>query len=217
MRTIIVLSLMLVLAGCLSTQPVQEAPEEPALPAEEPPQVTPEPVQESPGQVAEEPQEEPQETPPVEEPEEPSVPLTAKTASELLDDALDEQMSDFYKDHSGTFTESTHRWVLTPPADGSLVGTPASEVKFDGEAISSIQAAGYIIFEKDGNEDVYGVAVFNAQQTMLDGMFSPFDVEMFYGRDLGWCRVTQKDIYQWSSGGFVSVYQFGCESASDED
>jgi len=216
MKTIIVLSLMLVLAGCVSTEPAQEAQTPPVSPPQEQPE---EPVDEAPEEPAEEPQAEPEEAPPAEEPEpeEPPVPLTSKTASELLDDALDERISDFYKDHSGTFTESTHRWVLTPPADGSLVGTPASEVKFDDQVISSIQATGYIIFEKDGDEDVYGVAVFNAQQTILDGMFAPFDVELFYGRDLGWCRVTQKDVYQWSSGGFVSVYQFGCESASDED
>ena len=140
---------------------------------------------------------------------------TSKTAEELLDDALDALMSDYYTDHSGMYQENRYRWIAhVPEGDGSLVTSPASEVEFEGTVIDSVRAAGYQIFEKDGDEDVYGAAVFNQQQTMLDNWFSPFEIELINGRDLEWCRVTEKDVYQWSSGGFVSVYQFECESAS---
>jgi hypothetical protein len=99
-----------------------------------------------------------------------------------------------------------------------LTTSPVSEVQFDGETIASVQAAGYIIFEdKQGGEDVYGAAVFSDQHTMLDTLFSPFDVEIFRGRELDWCRVTAKDVYQSSAGGYFSVYKLECESASDEE
>ncbi|MFZ5501269.1 MAG: hypothetical protein ACOY58_05080, partial [Candidatus Micrarchaeota archaeon] len=194
-----------------SPAPSYTAPPAAQAPAEPPPAAgsqdnasapqadMPPPIQEEPADAA----------PPAE-----AIAATDESAADLLDSALAEWMRDFYLDHSGTYTEGRFSWTRSPsPSDGTLTASPASQVKFDGKTIESVQSLGYLTFtDKNGALSVYGAAVFSSEQTLLDGLFSPFDVDVA-GRNLSWCQVAKKDTYQSTAGGFLSVYRFECEYA----
>ena len=151
-------------------------------------------------------------------PAQPSAPVVDKPVDTLLSDALDSARIDFYSGNSGSFQENRNVWVRTPvqAAPGELEGTaPASNVKFNGAAIESIEASGFIAFTNTGTDvsRAVGVAIFGANSTPLDGL-SNFTVVYFppiINKSLGVCNVYDTLRQETPNGSPLLTYYFRCD------
>jgi hypothetical protein len=135
------------------------------------------------------------------------------------------QRDDFYRANDGSFTEKSYKWLRQMPPGGGIVFdlAPASDVQFDDETISSIQASGFIVFENDdgGSEEAYGIAIFNDSRTVLDNYTGTdaFDVDYsssIIDRRLRDCWAYTKDYNIDAEGGWLLTYYFRCERVLDK-
>lgn len=150
---------------------------------------------------------------------------TNMSVREMVQDGLARQKSDFYLSNSGVYTEKTYSWFREGSEGGFLGGGASmySDVEFDGENIMSILASGFTVFESKagGSDKAYGLAIFNATSTALDGYTGSdtFDVTYFpsvIDKDLMDCWVYTKDFNVDSSGGWMLTYYFKCGRAVDK-
>ncbi len=148
----------------------------------------------------------------------PALPVT--TVSQLLNDALDSGRDEFYRNNDGSFRESTYTWLraaaAAPPGEIQITA-PATDVKFDGAAISSIAASGFTVFTDVSIDEAvaYGAAVFRARSTPLDNYSSTdlFIIDYVPGvirGDLRDCRVYSREYAVDSAGGWLVSYLFRC-------
>ncbi|MFH0884350.1 MAG: hypothetical protein V1861_01415 [Candidatus Micrarchaeota archaeon] len=163
-------------------------------------------------------------TPPVNDtPPEPLATPTNLTAMQLMENGLAQEKDDFYSSNDGSYIEKTYTW-LRESSGGTFGGmAPASDVKFNGEAIPSILASGFVFFEdKDsGSKQAYGLAIFNQTHTFLDDFTGSdaFDVDYFppiIDKKLRDCWVYSKDFNIDSHGDWLQTYYFKCERAPDK-
>jgi hypothetical protein len=136
----------------------------------------------------------------------------------LLTDALSSARIDFYSGNSGSFQENKYVWVRTPvqAAPGELEGTaPASNVKFNGAAIESIEASGFIAFTDTGTgvSRAVGVAIFGANSTPLDGLgnFTVVYSPPIINKSLGICNIYDTVRQENTGGGPLLTYYFRCD------
>lgn len=148
---------------------------------------------------------------------------TDRSISEMMDDGLDTLSYNFYRTHSGTFTEKTYKWERTTPIGDEFMTAPASDIKFDNTVINSIEASGFVVFESsDGRiKEADGVAIFRAKQTMLDNYTGAdtYDIEYFPSLieyDLEDCWTLNKDYNVDMEGDWLITYKFACEDAQEK-
>lgn len=148
----------------------------------------------------------------------PELPVT--TVSQLLNDALDGGRDEFYKNNDGSFRETRYTWfraaAAAPPGEIQITA-PATDVKFDGAAISSIAASGFTVFTDVSIDEAvaYGVAVFRARSTPLDNYSSTdlFIIDYAPGvirGDLRDCRIYSREYAVDSAGDWLVSYLFRC-------
>jgi len=150
---------------------------------------------------------------------------TNLTVNEMLQDGLTRQKSEFYLSNSGEFSEKTYTW-LREGSEGGFLGGGASmytDVEFDGQSINSILASGFTVFENKagGTDKAYGLAIFNATSTALDGYTGSdtFDIShspSMIDKDLRDCWIYTKDFNVDSHGGWLLTYYFKCGRAIDK-
>ena len=142
---------------------------------------------------------------------------TDRSVSQMIDDELARIKDDFYSTHDGSFTENSYRWERIVPLGDSLSTAPASDVKFGDQAINSIEASAFIVFQNnaDNSRDTYGVAIFRARQTPLDN-YSPNDMfDIYYfpqmiNKHLRDCWTDTRDYNIDEKGDWLITYRFQC-------
>ena len=211
MRAIFLIIGMLLVAGCVSSEP-EPVPEVPSEPGPEEPTMTceeycptqphiecvgtwnisgtyPDCVCEYNCDVEETP-EEPEEVPepPPEEPEEElTPPVPEKTLNELIQEGVSKAQYDFYTENDGTFEETTYTWKRHVgedilPGDITIDTAPLTDVRFDGEPIQSLRGVGLVVFDGEGVSEVRGVLIFLSDFTALDSK-TTFDIRYFPSLD----------------------------------
>lgn len=150
------------------------------------------------------------------------VPKSNKTLNQMLDDALARMRTDFFKKYDGSFEQTTYTWKRSGSVDclpGEIVldTAPLTDVKFDGQTIPSIQAAGFIVFD-DGVEPVSRVvAIFMDDTPPLPLTGGSFDIEYFHStehRHMGGCDVASKELSRNMDGEWVTSSYISCMSVS---
>lgn len=153
---------------------------------------------------------------------------TNKTLAEMLNDAISGFKSAFYSDTTGSFSERTYTWTRIPAETAAdeitFAAAPASDVKFDGEEISSIAASGFVTFTRLGDDEpeaIYGIAVFRARQTPLDSYTGSdaYDIEYFpkpIDKELRDCWTKGKDYNMNGRNETLVTYFFECEGMEDK-
>ncbi len=156
-------------------------------------------------------------------PDEPLATPTNKSVSELLQDALDAQKDKFYRENSGSYSEKTYTWLREASGGMFMSSAPASDVLFDGNAIATIQASGFISFENSGTgvREAYGAAIFNSSSTILDSYTGSDAFSIDYSpkmidQKLRDCWVYSKDYNIDKAGGWLLTYLFRCERVLDK-
>jgi hypothetical protein len=156
---------------------------------------------------------------------EPFATPTNRTISGMLYDSLGKASTQFYKEHDGVFSERNYTWLREGDGGGGITfdKAPATDIRFDGQAIDSIAAFGYIVFEdKSGGSPVaYGAAIFKAKSTVLDGYTGSdaFDVDYFPSQKdglLGDCWAYSKDYNVDQQDQWIITYNLRCERVSDK-
>jgi len=150
-------------------------------------------------------------------PAQPSAPTTGKSISQLLADGLDSARMKFYGTNSGTFRESRYTWLQSPEnaSPGEIQMNSANDVKFDNASIGSIDASGFVAFTNadTGARAAYGLAIFSASATPLDGMAGAFPVDYFppvIDKDLRLCIIYDTVRQTARDGGPLVTYYFRC-------
>ncbi len=154
----------------------------------------------------------------------PQLPVTNKSVATLLTDALGNARDDFYNNNDGSFQESTYTWVRTPAnaAPGELLITaPATNVKFNGAAIATIEASGFIAFRNVNTDasSAYGVAIFRADSTPLDTIADGFSVdysEPVISKNLRYCGIYNEGQQAGTDGKSILTYYFRCGKTVDK-
>lgn len=154
----------------------------------------------------------------------PQLPITNKSIETLLNDALSTARDDFYNNNDGSFQESKYTWVRTPAstAPGELLVTaPATLVKFNGAAIPSMAATGFIAFTNvnTGASSAYGAAIFRADSTPLDTIGDGFSVNYSdpqIGKNLRYCGIYDTAQQAGTDGKSILTYYFSCGKAVDK-
>jgi len=153
---------------------------------------------------------------------------TNKTANQMLSDGLEKLKSEFYSNNDGAFREKAYSWMRLPVNASSDEITfdvaPASDVTFDDEAITGILASGFVVFERTEEEsvDVYGLAIFKANRTILDDYAAEDTFDVFYfpppiRKELWDCQVYSRDYNLDKQNEAVMTYFFRCEDAVDAE
>jgi hypothetical protein len=122
---------------------------------------------------------------------------------------------------SGQFTTSSYTWKRihrdSIPGAIQAIESPASDMKFDGEVIDSVQGSGFSIFAADTTQ-IKGLVVFTDLVTILDGYTGSdaFDIDYFstlIDKDLRECWVSEK-IIERNANGPVTTYYFECNGVA---
>ncbi|MBN1169405.1 hypothetical protein JXA56_00090 [Candidatus Micrarchaeota archaeon] len=239
MRFLILFASLIILAGCTTTETPepQPVPQEPAMTCEEycPTQphiqcvgqwnisgTYPDCICEFICDVGEaEPIIEEPEAPPVDEPMNGTdvVPRTDKSLKEMLDDGILESKIRFFSENDGSFRTMEYKWMRSNvpdagPGDISFDNVALTDVKFDGESISSIRGTGLVVFEEGSTAKARGIIIFLDKSTSLDGRNS-FDIEYFPSvehRYMETCSVQSKDLSMDLEGNWISKYFIKCEN-----
>lgn len=250
MRALLLLAGIILLAGCASEvqpepqapQPQQPMPEEPSQPAEEPADgmtceeyCPTQPHIECVGQwnisgtypdctceficgveETEEPEEEP-----------PSAPVLDKTLDQILNEAIEGMKSDFYRENSGTFTETTYTWKFkqgpeVKPGDLVFDAAPKTDITFDEKTIDDLRGAAFVVFEEDDSAQAYATIVVLNDFTLLDNYLveDAFDIDYFYAPshgDMRDCWIFSKEIYKNTDDDWISIYSIRCERVFERD
>ncbi len=150
------------------------------------------------------------------------VPKSNKTLNQMLDDALAQVRTDFFKQYDGSFEQTTYKWkraqaLDAQPDDIIIEAAPLTDVKFDEKTIKSIQAAGFIVFD-DGVEPVSrGIAIFMNSTPVLPFSGESFDVEYFHSTEHRYmhdCEVTSEELTRNMDGEWVTSSYLSCMSVS---
>ncbi len=151
-----------------------------------------------------------------------TVPKSNKTLNQMLDESLVQIRDDFFKKYEGAFEQVTYKWKRSKTLDsqpGDIVFdlAPLTDVKFDGNPISSIQATGFIVFD-DGVEPVSrGVAIFMNESPVLPFSGGSFDIEYFHSTEHRYmedCTVTSEVLTKNMDGKWVTSSYLSCMSVS---
>jgi hypothetical protein len=153
-------------------------------------------------------------------------PLNA-TVSELLDEGMKEQESEFYSNNSGSFTERTYTWARIPMETGMdeivFDAAPEGDVRFDNKTVTSIVASGFTLFKNndDNTSQAYGLAIFKDKRTILDNYTSTgaFSVDYFspmIDKKLRDCSIYARGYYQTAREEWFVSYSFICPEAYDK-
>ena len=141
--------------------------------------------------------------------------------SELLDDGLLKSRVQFFSENDGSFETTEYKWLRSNapdagPGDISFDNVAITDVKFDGDTISSIRGAGLIVFDEGSMSEVRGVIIFLDKTTPLDGR-ETFDIEYFPSVDHRYmeiCSVQSKDLSMDMEDNWISKYFIKCEDTS---
>jgi hypothetical protein len=164
---------------------------------------------------------EPEEEEPTEEEIPPFSEWNNNSIQDMLDLGLAKIRSDYLHTASGQFTTDSYTWKRIPrdsmPGAISASETPASDLKFDGVVIDSVQGSGFSIFTSGDDEDIFGLVIFSDLVTPLDSYTGTdaFDIDYhstLIDKDLRDCWVTEK-IIERNANGPVSTYYFECFGA----
>jgi hypothetical protein len=164
---------------------------------------------------------EPEENESTEEELEPFAEWNNNSIQSMLEMGLADIRSDYLHTASGQFTTDTYTWkrIHRDSLPGAIEASdsPASDMKFGGEVISSVQGSGFSIFTAGGTEDIYGLVVFSSLVTPLDSytQADAFDIDYhstLITKDLRDCWVTDKVIEK-NEHGHISTYYFECFAA----
>lgn len=148
------------------------------------------------------------------------VPKSNKTLNQMLDEALAQIRLDFFKKHDGSFEQTTYTWKRSGTVDcipGEIVldTAPLTDVKFDGKTISSIQAAGLMVFD-DGVEPVSrGILIFMNTTPVLPLAGEDFELEYFHSTEHRYmhdCKVSGKELSRNLDGKWVTSSYISCMS-----
>lgn len=145
---------------------------------------------------------------------------TDRSVSQMLGDELSNLRDAFYRTNDGSFTEKTYTWERIVPLGDGFSTSPASDVKFDGQAINNIEASGFVIFQDNAgeSEQIRGVAIFRAKRTILDDYTSSdaFEIEYFpamIDKTLEGCWMETRDYNVDLDGDWLITYRFQCENS----
>lgn len=164
--------------------------------------------------------EEVEEDEPMEEELEPIGAWNNDSIQVMLEDGLAKVRTQYMHTASGQFTTASYTWKRihrdSIPGAIQAIEAPASDMKFDGTVIDSVQGSAFSIFAA-GTTDIYGLVIFDAMVTPLDGYTGSdaFDIDYFstlIDKDLRDCWVTEK-IIERNANGPVTTYYFECSKA----
>lgn len=150
---------------------------------------------------------------------------TNQSVQDMLNAGMASAESKFYKENDGQFNQMNYTWFRYPPPQGGIVigQAPYTDVLFDGDAINTIQAFGYIVFQEKATEieKAYGVAIFKAKSTPLDSYTGSdaFDIDYFYQQENGLlkdCWVYTRDYNVNLANEWFVTYSFRCERVRDK-
>jgi hypothetical protein len=163
-------------------------------------------------------------TPPPPPQPEPLGTPTNKSVADMLTDNMNALRTQFYKDHSGTFSEKSYTWERVPPNDTSggmdITMAPATDILFDGKTIDSVRASGFYVFTdaSDSSQVIVGANIFQAKSTPLDA-YSGTDVyrigyfPSMIAYNLSDCYTTSKDYEYDPQNNWYVTYKFSCVKA----
>lgn len=158
-------------------------------------------------------------------PPEPLATPTTKSVSEMMGDGLAKVKDEFYRSNDGSFNEKTYTWLRHPPPQGGIVFDegPYTDVTFDDESISSIQASGFVVFDDKAStfEKAYGVAIFKAKSTPLDSYTGSDAFDIYYfpqmiEAELKDCWAYTKDYNINPAQEWFVTYFFRCEKVIEK-
>ncbi len=153
-------------------------------------------------------------------------PKSNKTVGQFLDEGLSWANSEFYAAHpNGEYLIETYRWIIGNvdiKPNEIPIGSADLEraVLFNGERARNIRGFAFRIYTpKDGGRgEGKGIAVFNAQTTLLDRYhindqldlniaFYPFNKNLFD------CKILEREYYLAEDGSYITIYLFECEDS----
>lgn len=158
-------------------------------------------------------------------PPEPLATPTTKSVQQMMNDGLSRSESDFYKENDGQFTQLNFTWLRQPPPEGGIVfdQAPYTDVEFDGESISTIQASGFIVFDEKSTvfKKAYGLAIFKAKSTPLDHYTGSDAFDVYYfppmiTKELRDCWVYTRDYNINPANEWFVTYFFRCEKVLEK-
>ena len=148
-----------------------------------------------------------------------------KTASQLLAEGMAKLKSDYYANSSGIVHEKSYTWTRVPAnstSDDLPVGVSASatDLDFSGETIQGIMTSGFVVFERDGATDVYGLAIAKGNTTVLDGYSETRNFYVSYvpypiKKEIWGCHILSKAHYTNAQGEAMAEYFFKCDGVDD--
>jgi hypothetical protein len=143
----------------------------------------------------------------------------------MMGDGLAKVKDEFYRSNDGSFNEKTYTWLRHPPPQGGIVFDegPYTDVTFDDESISSIQASGFVVFDDKAStfEKAYGVAIFKAKSTPLDSYTGSDAFDIYYfpqmiEAELKDCWAYTKDYNINPAQEWFVTYFFRCEKVIEK-
>lgn len=166
-------------------------------------------------------------TPPVMPAAPPSTPLTNITIAQLLDDSMKAMINAFYLKNNGVFQQNTYTWIRIPAqtqvGEISFNAAPGTDVKFNNQSTDTIVASAFTVFLNTNLNltQTYGLAIFKANQTILDpyvssGMFSIDYFPSVINKRLQDCTIYERDYYTTEEGDQLVSYKFACWEVYDK-
>ena len=153
-------------------------------------------------------------------------PKSNKTVGEFLDYGLNWANSEFYAAHpSGEYSIETYRWIIgnvdMKPNEIPIGNTDLERaILFNDERARNIRGFAFRIYTpKDGGRgEGKGIAVFNAQTTLLDRYYINNQLDLniaFYpfNKNLFDCKILEREYYLAGDGSYITIYLFECEDS----